>query len=198
VPLAATRYKLQLTVGSELRDKLERARTLMSHRNASGALEQVVEAAVDALLAKLEKERLGKAARPRQQVRPRAAQPGRISRAARREVFERDGEQCTFVGDGGQRCAARAFLEPDHVDARGLGGPDDAGNLRVLCRAHNRLHAEEDFGAAHVADRIRLRQRKSRQRKSRQPSHAFHATTPDAPSRPAMHPPLAEGPAVVR
>ncbi|MDB5216021.1 MAG: hypothetical protein JWO86_3948, partial [Myxococcaceae bacterium] len=36
-----------------------------------------------------------------------------------------------------------------------------ASNLRVRCRAHNRLAAEEVFGKAHVAERIDFRQRKS-------------------------------------
>jgi hypothetical protein len=35
-------------------------------------------------------------------------------------------------------------------------------NLRVRCRAHNALHADEVFGRAHVAARVRLRQRKRR------------------------------------
>ena len=33
--------------------------------------------------------------------------------------------------------------------------------LRILCRAHNGLHAEEVFGKEHVARAIELRRRKS-------------------------------------
>jgi hypothetical protein len=68
-PLSASRYKVQLTVSAELREKLERAKDLMRHRNPSGDLAVVVEEALDALVAKLEKERLGKAIRPRRTVR---------------------------------------------------------------------------------------------------------------------------------
>ncbi|MEA2750820.1 MAG: hypothetical protein QOI41_4963, partial [Myxococcales bacterium] len=53
-------------------------------------------------------------------------------------------------------------LELDHVEARALGGTNAASNLRVRCRAHNRLAAEEVFGKAHVAERIDFRQRRSR------------------------------------
>jgi hypothetical protein len=35
-------------------------------------------------------------------------------------------------------------------------------NLRVRCRAHNALHAEEVFGRAHIAAHIHFRQRKRR------------------------------------
>ncbi len=64
----------------------------------------------------------------------------------RREVFERDGERCTFVDESGRRCESRTWLELDHRVARALGGADDAANLRVRCRAHNRLAAEQLFG----------------------------------------------------
>ena len=85
---------------------------------------------------------------------------GAVKRAARREVYERDAERCTFVDKTGRRCKARAFLELDHQHARALGGSGDASNLRLLCRAHNRLLAEETFGREHVEKSIHLRQRK--------------------------------------
>lgn len=72
-PLSESRFKVQLTASAELRDKLERARALMSHRNPSGDLAAVVERALDLLLERLEKQRLGKATRPRR----RAATPAR-------------------------------------------------------------------------------------------------------------------------
>jgi 5-methylcytosine-specific restriction endonuclease McrA len=155
-PLSEGRCMLQLTVSVELRDKLERARDLLRHRYPSGDLATIVDAAVDLLLAKAEKQRLGKATHPRARHRSKT---GRIARAVRREVFARDGEQCTFLDEHGQRCPARAFLELDHIQSRARGGSDEPSNLRVLCRAHNRLHAETDFGKDHVAERIHCRQR---------------------------------------
>ncbi len=71
-------------------------------------------------------------------------------RAMRREVFERDGEQCTFLSDDGARCPSHGHLELDHIEPRALGGPNAASNLRVRCRAHNRLYAEQVFGRTHV------------------------------------------------
>jgi 5-methylcytosine-specific restriction endonuclease McrA len=166
-PLSDTRFKVQLTASRELRDKLERARDLMSHANPSGDLATVVERALDLLLVKLEKERLGKVTRSRP-TRPKRADGPRaprartaIPRAVRREVFERDGEQCTFRDDQGRQCPARSHLELDHAHPHALGGPDVTANLRVRCRAHNRLHAEAVFGRAHLDAAIDFRQRKS-------------------------------------
>ena len=166
-PLSEARYKVQLTASAELKAKLERACDLMRHRNPSGDLAVVIDAAMDLLLAKLEKERLGKVKAPREPMKPRAGSGpathrGRaIPAGVRRAVFERDGEQCTFVDDAGERCPQRGHLELDHIEARALGGMNAASNLRVRCRSHNRLAAEEVFGKAHVAERIDFRQRRS-------------------------------------
>jgi len=76
-----------------------------------------------------------------------------VPRAARRAVFER----CTFVDAEGNRCSATAWLELDHIVARARGGTDEPRNLRVRCRAHNHLYAEQTFGREHVERKIRER-----------------------------------------
>jgi hypothetical protein len=161
------RYALTLTIGRELLEKLERARDMMMHANPRGDLSVVVERAVDALLPKLEKharargpsrvrERLAKTERPQSKTRP--CDPDRIAANVKREVFARDGEQCTYVDEAtGERCRERAFLELDHEHPRARGGPPIGSNLRVRCGAHNGLHAEECFGRAHVQQRIDFR-----------------------------------------
>jgi hypothetical protein len=141
--LSETRHKVQFTATDELRKKLERALDLMRHANADGDLAVVVERAVDLLLEKLEKER----------------------RPTRRAVFERDGERCTFTDAQGHRCPATTWLELDHVIPRARGGANEVGNLRVRCRAHNALYAEQTFGKEHVERKIRER-RDPRQRGS--------------------------------
>lgn len=160
-PLSAGRYRLELTMSAELLGKLQRVVDLMRHRNPHGDLAVVVEAALDLLLAKLEKERLAKTTRPaRETSTARTTRPGYVTNAARREAFERDGEQCTFVDAEGRRCTARGFLELDHIEPRARGGGDDATNLRVRCRAHNGWEAERAFGRQHVERQIHLRRRK--------------------------------------
>jgi hypothetical protein len=100
-----------------------------------------------------------------------------VPRAVRREVFARDGERCTFVADDGSRCPSRTLLELDHVIAKALGGSDTPSNLRVRCRAHNRLHAEDVFSKAHVARHMGLRCRTLPARNEAR-AHA-HAPEPD-------------------
>lgn len=62
----------------------------------------------------------------------------------------------SFIGETGHRCEARAFLQFHHERAWELGGPDTVENLRVMCRAHNRLLADRELGAEHVARAIKL------------------------------------------
>jgi 5-methylcytosine-specific restriction endonuclease McrA len=156
-PSAPPRREMTLVMSDELRQKIARAADLMRHRNPNGDLAVIVERAVDLLVAKLEKERLGKTSRAQATPR-RPHRPGYVPRAVRREVFARDGERCTFCDAHGKRCTATTLLELDHVVPRARGGPDTLENLRARCRAHNRLHAEKTFGRAHVERAIHQRQ----------------------------------------
>jgi hypothetical protein len=164
-PRSGDWFKVEFTACEALRQKLELCRDLMSHANPSRDLAVVVELAVDLLLADLQRKRLAKLERPREVKMGGMDSRGRrgagIDRATRRAVFERDGLRCAYIAKCGRRCDARAFLELDHIDPRALGGASDAGNLRVLCRAHNQLWAEQAFGREWVERRRDLRQRKS-------------------------------------
>jgi hypothetical protein len=159
--LSTGRFAIEFTASEALREKLERCLDLMSHANPSRDLAVVVERAVDLLLAELERKRLARTGRPRPMHKVHGAKLCGISNATRRAVFERDGTQCTYVSDDGRRCSARVFLELDHIDPKALGGSHQARNLRVRCRAHNQLWAEQVFGRDRVERRRHFCQQKS-------------------------------------
>jgi len=77
----------------------------------------------------------------------------------RRETHARDRGQCAFVSADGRRCTARAFLELDHRKPFAKFGASDVPNIRLLCRAHNLLHARNCFGEMHLAAKIAARKR---------------------------------------
>jgi HNH endonuclease len=79
---------------------------------------------------------------------PMAREP--IPAAVRREVWKRDGGTCSWRGDDGRRCGSTWKLELDHVVPAALGGRSTVNNLRICCASHNRLHAEQIFGRAHM------------------------------------------------
>jgi 5-methylcytosine-specific restriction endonuclease McrA len=156
-PLAEDRCEVRFTASRAFCEKLERTRDLLRHRNPSGEFEQVLDPALDLLLAKLEKERLGKVKKPRRRKSGTTTTDGDIPAEVRREVFARDGEQCSFTDETGCRCTSRYKLELDHVVPRAHGGPDTVENLRVVCRPHNSLYAEKTFGREHIAEKIEER-----------------------------------------
>jgi 5-methylcytosine-specific restriction endonuclease McrA len=54
-------------------------------------------------------------------------------------ILQRD-ECCQFMDSKtGRVCGSRFNLEVDHIQPKWDGGSHDAGNLRVLCRAHNQF-----------------------------------------------------------
>ncbi|HWL85292.1 MAG TPA: HNH endonuclease signature motif containing protein, partial [Polyangiaceae bacterium] len=163
-PLSPERYRVQFTATAELKEKIERAANLMRHTNPSGDLSVIVKRAIDLLIAELEKQRLGKTKHPAKGSPRKSTRPGYVTRAVRREVFERDGEQCTFIDKAGRRCESRAFLELDHGNPRALGGTDDATNLSIRCRRHNALAAERDFGREYIEKKKTDKKNHPRQR----------------------------------
>jgi hypothetical protein len=66
--------------------------------------------------------------------------------AVRREVWERDGGRCTFVGSNGKRCGSRDRLEFHHKKPFATGGEATVANCSLRCHAHNQYEARLDFG----------------------------------------------------
>jgi hypothetical protein len=144
--LAPERFGLQVTISQNTHDKLRYAEELLSHRASSRELAQVLDLALEALIERLEKGRLGSSSRPR---RGRGLKTdGRyIPVAVKRAVWQRDQGQCTFVSESGQRCPAKERIEFDHIETFANGGLATAGNLRLRCKPHNQYCAELEFGA---------------------------------------------------
>jgi hypothetical protein len=156
-PLAPQRFAMQLTIGQGTHDKLRYAQQLLRHQNPSGELASVIDLALDALIAKLEKRKFGATDAPQSTTRPTKS-ARHVPNHVKRAVWKRDGGRCTFVGDAGKRCESRDFLEYDHVDPVARGGIATTDRIRLRCRAHNQYAAECAYGAAFM-ERKRHRDR---------------------------------------
>jgi hypothetical protein len=152
-PLSAATYRVEVTVSAELRDKLERARELVSHSVPGGELSAVLDRALDALIDSETRRRLG-AGRPR---KARATRRGsrHVPVAVARRIWERDAAQCTFHDAEGRRCSERRFLTIEHRRPFALGGPPTVENLCLLCAAHNRERGRAVFGESAARGRKR-------------------------------------------
>jgi hypothetical protein len=153
-PLSAMRWSVQFTASQELHDKIERARELSSHALPGGELAPLFERALDALIERETKRRLG-AGKPRKR-RPLKPSSRHVPVDVGREVWERDGGQCTFVDADGNRCSARRFLTLEHKDPYARGGPPTVDNLCLFCKAHNHHAARKVFGEAFIERKRKL------------------------------------------
>jgi hypothetical protein len=147
VPLAPQRFAIQFTVGQGTHDKLRFAQDLVSHEVPTGDIGDVIDLALDALIASRMKRKFAAADKPRTPRQHSAAEGRYVPAHVRRAVWERDGGQCTFVSETGHRCPARRFLELDHIEPVARGGRATVDNTRLRCRAHNQYEAEQILGA---------------------------------------------------
>jgi hypothetical protein len=146
-PLSSQSYALQVTLAQKTHDKLRYLQSLLGHQVPSGDLAAVLDWALDAAIARREKQKFAACAHPR--PGRGASKPGTryVPAHVRRTVWHRDGGQCTFVSGAGKRCPARDRLEFDHVEPVARGGTATVGGIRLRCRAHNQYEAERTFGA---------------------------------------------------
>jgi hypothetical protein len=150
-PVAPGRYTIEGRLDQALVEKLRRAQELLSHGGKSCQLAELLELAAELVLAHAERKRFGGTNKPRKCTSDGA--DGYITPEVKRVVHDRDGGQCTFTSDTGRRCESRANIEYDHVQAVARGGSSRADNVRLLCRAHNQLIAEQTFGAGFMAEK---------------------------------------------
>ena len=72
---------------------------------------EVLDRALDALIAKLEKRKFGVTQKPRTGNTRKSTSVRYIPADVRRAVVARDSAQCTFTSESGKRCPARKMLE---------------------------------------------------------------------------------------
>lgn len=156
--VAEAQWSLRVTLDAEAKRDLETLTALLGHKVPSGNLAAVLR---EALRCAIEKHGVRKGAtapaRRRSAREPKDASEGSspgtrhtIPAEVRRQVWERDGGTCSFTAEDGTRCGARHMLELDHVVPFAFGGEPTVTNLRLRCRTHNLLHAEQVFGREHM------------------------------------------------
>jgi 5-methylcytosine-specific restriction endonuclease McrA len=149
------RYRVQFTIGKESHDKLRRVQALLRREIPDGDPAAIFDRAITLLLEKVEKAKLGAAAKPRpRSIRPAADRqlrtpivPSRdVPTHVQRAVWQRDGGQCGFISRDGHRCSERTFLEFHHIVPYALGGLATVENISLRCRRHNQYEADLVFG----------------------------------------------------
>jgi 5-methylcytosine-specific restriction endonuclease McrA len=141
-----------LRVSREFREELEAVSALLSHAVPSGKREDVLLHVLRAQRKVLERKRHGSPKRTSASIECDTSKR-HIPAAVRREVFEREGGSCAYVGEEGRRCGSTVRLEYQHIIPFALGGASTAENLTLFCQPHNLLQAKKDFGEGHVTNK---------------------------------------------
>jgi hypothetical protein len=145
-PLSPGTFEHRLTVSRETNEKLHYAKDLLGHALPSGKFSDVIDRALDALIARLEQKKFGVTSRARAGSGRKSVSPRHIPTAVRRAIHQRDRGRCTFVSASGRRCDATTRLEFDHETPVARGGQSTTANLRLRCRTHNQYAAEQAYG----------------------------------------------------
>jgi hypothetical protein len=129
---------------------LQEAKAALSHKYPKGQLKEIFGEALKVLLVKKAKEHTSKKLPLKLEDSTR-----RVPRHIKEVVWKRDGGCCSYLSETGRRCEETHFLEWDHIYPWALGGrSDDADNIRLLCRAHNKLMATQHFGMEFIEKKI--------------------------------------------
>jgi hypothetical protein len=132
-PITATESVLKIVVDQSLLEKLDQLRANFSHKKPGMSYRDLLELLVNKALIKIQHRANGVGEAVRY-----------ISPALKTKIRERDGGRCTYIDPlTKRRCEARHFLEFDHIKPVAHGGRATEENLRLLCRTHNQLAAED-------------------------------------------------------
>jgi hypothetical protein len=154
MPLSLERVRIGFDAAVVLMKLIERAKLVLRHKYPEGRLEDILRDALEILIERKdpqkrlglkEGEKGGEIAPPPEPRFLTAWRGGRyIAARVKRAVWQRDEGRCTWRFDDGRPCGSRDALEFDHFRPFAKGGrSDDARNVRLLCRMHNRMAAKE-------------------------------------------------------
>jgi 5-methylcytosine-specific restriction endonuclease McrA len=141
----------EFTAEEETMQKLDRIRSLASHRLAMNApLALLIDFMADYFLERedpIKRQERRKARAEKQTEKPaRGSSDSRhIPAAVRDEIHVRD-RLCTYIGPDGKRCNSPHVLQVDHIKPVARKGAAVIDNLRLLCAKHNRLEAQRLMG----------------------------------------------------
>ena len=155
--VTAERLNWQLGVSEEFLETLKELKDLKSQQ--AGAAVDSEDALLSAMkneiarispLEKAKRARLReeKTKSARETIKPetKARVPKRrvpLTAATKHAVHLRDGHQCTYETETGERCTQTRWLDIHHVIEVQQGGDNSTENLRTVCGFHHRCHHED-------------------------------------------------------
>jgi hypothetical protein len=130
--------KLVIMASPEMLAKLEEVKNLYAHQNFEDDLSKLFELMLDLSLKEAKKKRTEEP--PHSSTNSHRIKSRHIPRSARREVWQRSQNECSYVDPvTGRKCGSKHALEVDDIQEWSRGGKHDPDNLRLYCSAHNKF-----------------------------------------------------------
>ncbi len=142
-PVTEPRYSFSFEVSQEVMDLYTEARAIIGHSKPEEVFEKALRHFVKQKKQEPRVVRTKAIVKQDRQITPKSRA---VPLNKRRAVLQRDNYQCTYCAADGTQCCERVGLEIDHITPFALGGGHEMENLRVVCKAHNGLFAEQVFG----------------------------------------------------
>lgn len=167
-PARPDQFNFRFAADRQFKEKFERLAEVLGVENPLVHMAEVLERALDTALdqkdpkrkreRRLERERKRNApdgtSRPDEILKEEPEESRYVSSAVQERVHERAGYQCEYRSPDGRRCSSRTGLEIEHERPFAIFRNHDERFLRVLCKRHNRLRAEQVYGARLIQAKI--------------------------------------------
>ena len=175
-PATPEQFNFRFAADRRFKEKLERLAEVLGVENPLKQMAELLEQAVDLALdqkdpkrkreRRVDRERkrnsAGAKSRPDEILNEEPQESRYVSSAVQERVHERAGYQCEYRSPDGRRCTSRTGLEIEHERPFAIFRSHDERFLRVLCKRHNRLRAEQVYGARLIQAKIDEARRQKR------------------------------------
>ncbi|MBK9293147.1 MAG: HNH endonuclease [Oligoflexia bacterium] len=152
------KYELKVVIDESLKAKLDKLKSLMSHKNPNFNYQELITKLADQALKKLDlvnkqPTKLQRKALPAAGSKSDNSENSRAIKHSRyipayikQQIWQRDQGQCQYKDPLSQRqCKSTHFIQIDHITPFSQQGSSlDINNLRLLCGNHNRWRHAQD------------------------------------------------------
>ncbi len=147
-PLSEDQTEIRLIMPNELKLKLDRLRSNLSHKLKTQTMVELLDAISDLALEVVEpKEKTERTTALRSGSEKAPSKSRYIPNKIKLEVWKKANSQCQFISPETQRkCMSTHRLQIEHKIPYSMGGTHEIENLSLLCAAHNAHMAIELLG----------------------------------------------------
>lgn len=144
--IAEDKLEVRFMITTELKNKLDRIKALISHKNPNPGYEELINELAEMALNKIDplRKNLPSPAKVKASLNIKV-RTRYIPSQIRQMVWKRDEGKCQYQDSKtNQKCSSQYFIQIDHIKPFSQNGSHDPQNLRLLCGQHNRYRYKQE------------------------------------------------------